>query len=176
MNKATLCTMDGCEKLYNCRGYCKYHYMQSYYGKLPKGETLVENPKTKYDRRIDKTGDCWVWLGSRDKRGYGRINNGKGKWKLAHRIIYELYVGKIPEGLVLDHLCMNQPCVNPEHLEPVTQTENIRRAYAIKPIVCPQGHPYDNDNTYVNPLGKKICRICTRMSGRRYRERLKVAK
>lgn len=166
-----ICSIKECDNVYNAMGYCKRHYMDYYNDLLPKAVSVLEDPKTRYDRKIEKTDTCWVWTGSRDKRGYGRVNVGNGVIRLAHRIIYELYKGKIPKGLVLDHLCMNQPCVNPEHLEPVTQLENIKRAYAIKPTVCPQGHDYDEINTYINPLGRKVCRKCTNQAGKDYRAR-----
>lgn len=65
---------------------------------------------------------CWVYIGSVSPEGYGRLNT-----RYAHRVAYERYVGAIPTGLHLDHLCRNRRCCNPEHLEPVTQAENVRR-------------------------------------------------
>lgn len=69
---------------------------------------------------------CWVWQRAKDSKGYGRATID-GSTKLAHRIFYEKFVGPIPLGLSLDHLCRNPPCVNPSHLEPVTHAENCRR-------------------------------------------------
>lgn len=69
---------------------------------------------------------CWEWTGSRHPRGYGEFFDGSTVVR-AHRWAYEQFVGPIPEGLVIDHLCRNTGCVNPLHLEAVTQTENIRR-------------------------------------------------
>jgi hypothetical protein len=73
-----------------------------------------------------KTG-CWEWCGELSSNGYGRVwrNN---KRIAAHRAYYEQEVGPIPDGLQLDHLCRNRRCVNPDHLEPVTRTENQLRA------------------------------------------------
>lgn len=75
---------------------------------------------------VPATGRCWTWTADLCSRGYGQIG-WKGHSKLAHRRAYELLVGPIPDGLVLDHLCRNQSCVNPAHLEPVTRAENNRR-------------------------------------------------
>lgn len=70
--------------------------------------------------------DCWLWQGYLEKNGYGRIVKDGGK-KLAHRVVYELFRGPIPEGLELDHLCKRRNCVNPNNLEPVSHKENVLR-------------------------------------------------
>ena len=76
--------------------------------------------------KVDKTATCWLWRASIRNHGYGRIKVN-GRAEQAHRVAYELLVGPIPEGLTLDHLCRVRLCVNPAHLEPVTQKVNIRR-------------------------------------------------
>lgn len=74
---------------------------------------------------------CWLWLGWTEKREPGKLSYGKvwwdGKMRIAHRVIYILLVGEIPPGKQIDHLCRNPSCVNPEHMEPVTAKENVRR-------------------------------------------------
>ena len=75
--------------------------------------------------------NCWLWDAYRTKHGYGQFNR-KGTVYYAHRYSYEVAKGPIPDGLTLDHLCKNQHCVNPDHLEPVTLRENLRRAGSIK--------------------------------------------
>jgi hypothetical protein len=84
------------------------------------------------ERRISpepNTG-CWLWVGNKNDRGYGVVPL-EGKIRKAHRAVYESERGPIPEGLTLDHLCRIRCCVNPDHLEPVTAMENIRRGIAI---------------------------------------------
>lgn len=75
--------------------------------------------------------DCWEWTGAKTPQGYGTHCLNYKYWR-AHRLAYVLLVGDIPEGLVLDHLCGNKGCVNPKHLEPVTQGENVRRSAQIR--------------------------------------------
>lgn len=118
-------------------------------------------------------GGCWVWNGGRlpEPEPYGRTNVGDKTW-LAHRLVYTLLVGEIPEGKQLDHLCGNQPCVNPLHLEPVTAQENTLRAphatatkHAAK-THCPHGHEYSPENTWMIPQAwnrerfARVCRTC----------------
>jgi hypothetical protein len=121
---------------------------------------------------------CWIWTASRHPvSGYGRIKMGghRGKHVPAHRVAYEMFVGPIPEGLVLDHLCRVRPCVNPAHLEPVTGAENTARGKAGKHLSdrthCPQGHAYDEQNTYPEPGGGRGCRACRSEARRRHRDR-----
>lgn len=74
---------------------------------------------------------CWEYVGPRlSTNGYGRIY-WRGKERAAHRVIYEMLIGDIPDGMVLDHRCRNRPCCNPKHTEPVTHQENTRRGEAI---------------------------------------------
>lgn len=73
-----------------------------------------------------EVGDCWEWTGSLTQAGYGHMSVD-GKLDYTHRIVWELLVGPIPEGLVIDHLCRNRACCNPDHLEPVEQAVNVRR-------------------------------------------------
>jgi hypothetical protein len=114
----------------------------------------------RFRRRVRFVGDdgCWAWTGPTDRGGYGMTTLGKQK-VMAHRVVYELLVGPIPEGLHLDHLCRRRECLNPAHLEPVTQAENNRRAGAAK-THCIHGHEYTPENTYRRPRGVRECRAC----------------
>lgn len=110
-------------------------------------------------RKVVQQGDCWVWTGAMIK-GYGTIRRN-GKDQLAHRAAYEMMVAEIPEGLTLDHLCRNPPCVNPYHMDPVPLAVNASRAapFNIK-AHCKMGHPLEGENllTY---RGRRDCRTCT---------------
>lgn len=83
-------------------------------------------PKPGVPRYLVTDEGCWEWQWATDRRGYGRVRHGD-RTRFAHQVEYEKRNGDIPEGLELDHLCRNPPCVNPDHLEPVTHAENVRR-------------------------------------------------
>ncbi|MFF6829588.1 HNH endonuclease [Streptomyces longwoodensis] len=122
-------------------------------------------------QRTDRSGECWLWTGPLDRHGYAEIKVG-GRHRLAHRLSYESFVGPIPPGLVIDHKCRVRHCLNPAHLEPVTNRENILRGVgpAAKNAVkthCPQGHPYDDANTIIRPQGNRRCRACHNASTNR---------
>lgn len=104
---------------------------------------------------------CWEFTGPLHEKGYGRMLVD-GRHTRPHRVMYEDWFGPIPDGLTIDHLCLNKRCVNPAHLEAVTRAENTLRAWLQRPLPthCRMGHPYDNANTYVRPNGKRRCRIC----------------
>lgn len=127
---------------------------------------------------IDKTKTCWIWTGRLNHNGYSKIHYN-GKHTNAHRVVYELLVGKIPEGLEIDHLCRNRACVNPKHLEPVTHIENIARAtkHLKRKQFCKNGHPFSPENTAPrNHKGKdwRICKLCRHESVRRFRAKRKA--
>jgi hypothetical protein len=128
--------------------------------------------------KVDKNGanGCWQWLGSQNGSGYAQYWID-GKHLYVHRYAYNHLVGEIPKGMVLDHLCRNRVCVNPAHLEMVTQQENILRGIgkAAKESMaknCPQGHPYDEQNTILYQ-GRRYCRECGRTRTNDYHRRLR---
>lgn len=107
---------------------------------------------------------CWLWTGNTNDQGYGLLLWNERSQR-AHRLMYEIMVGPIPEGLVLDHLCRVRNCVRPDHLDPVTQGENTRRGMGFVGVnfrrtVCANGHPFDEANTYICPNGWRRCRRC----------------
>jgi hypothetical protein len=120
--------------------------------------------------QVDKGDECWEWTGKRDPDGYGRF------FVSVHRLAYQWLVGPIPDGLQIDHLCRNPSCVNPEHLEPVTPSENVRRSSSPAAInanktECIHGHPFDDANTIIEANGTRHCRSCGRARVQRYKQR-----
>lgn len=133
--------------------------------------------------KVNASGPCWEWTAAIGKTGgYGKytlpLNDGSGKSKhvYAHRYAYELLAGPVDKFLDLDHLCRNRRCVNPDHLEPVTRKENLRRGVGptglnMAKTHCPRGHEYSEENTRVNKNGR-ACRACHREHDRkRYAEK-----
>jgi hypothetical protein len=129
---------------------------------------------------------CWLWTACKSERGYGRIGVG-GKALRAHRVAYEIFVGPIPDGLCLDHLCRNTSCVNPEHLEPVTCKVNVQRGMAGQNkreaakarTHCLLGHELTPENTLIRFSGHgawrfRACRICHNEQTKAWRRRRKA--
>lgn len=173
------------------RGMCLMHYTRW----LKYGDPLIkrkrweiEHPEECFWVKVNKDGPlpekrpelgaCWVWTAATQGSGYGVFRDHG-----AHRVAYEFAVGQIPDGLELDHLChpgdgscrratcRHRLCVNPEHLEPVTRLENIRRSSSIfaanmAKTHCPQGHEYTPENTRIR-IGRfgtenRSCKECGR--------------
>lgn len=122
--------------------------------------------------KVDKTDGCWLWTGPVDRNGYGVFSYAPSRSMVPHRWAYIELVGPIPEGLELDHLCKVRNCVRPDHLEPVTRAENMHRSDVWETnrskTHCPQGHPYDEENT-CHSRGRRYCRACSRLATRRRR-------
>ncbi len=138
-------------------------------------------PMVRLMARCEQTeSGCWLWtgdtVGNGESNQYGRMRvNGK-IWRV-HRLAYVITNGSIPEGLVIDHLCRNQLCFNPSHLEAVPQYANVMRGSGVcavnaRKTSCRNGHAFTAANTYVHILNgrpKRYCRTCGRNATRRHR-------
>lgn len=169
----------------NCRGLGPY---------LLGGRDMrsIAEAQARFWSKVEKTATCWFWQAGLSQRVpgwfYGQFTytvDGVKRNRAAHRLAYEWTIGPIPEGHHLHHTCGNTTCVNPEHLEPVTpgehltertltsfQSQNARKTH------CPQGHPYDDENTYLQPNRhggrSRVCRECLRQAKRKWRLKKKM--
>lgn len=142
---------------------------------MPRSRRSVE------DRFIEKIiklpSGCWEWTGATVPFGYGVFQLGRGVGVTrSHRFAYELWVGPIPEGMFVCHTCDNPPCCNPEHLFLGSNGDNMKdmhaknRSWQRRRTHCPQGHPYDEENTWVDTSGRRRCRKCRRVHRRAMKE------
>jgi hypothetical protein len=126
---------------------------------------------------VDSNG-CWVWQRCIDNNGYAMASVGGATCRI-HRLSYELFVGQIPKGMHIDHLCRVRGCVNPQHLEVVTPRENILRGVGISAqhaaqTECKNGHPFTEDNLVNTSSGKRRCKACSRVYCQEQRKRRKI--
>lgn len=146
----------------------------------------MRTPRDRFLSKVVKTDGCWIWTDKPSPEGYGRFRF-QGKFRSAHVASYLIFVGVIPDGLEIDHLCHTRDadcpggpacphrlCVNPEHLEAVTHQTNMLRsrgpsAIRARKTHCWQGHPYDEENTYRRPDNSRDCKICKRAADQRFK-------
>jgi HNH endonuclease len=155
----TVCSEDGCGEEVYARGLCRATYYREASrrwreenverareasreasrrrrGALERRGRVLQRQdlELRFFRKVQYDGEtgCWLWQGALHSAGYGFLSVG-GRNQLAHRVAYRLFVGPIPDGLELDHLCRVKHCVNPAHLEPVTTAENLRRGREARP-------------------------------------------
>lgn len=181
------CIVNGCKNKHRAKGYCQKHYMRLYHT----GD--VDTPYKKFRGtalqrfiflHIKKENGCWEWRGVLDKRGYGRLVDDNGWADMAHRWSYKHFVGEIPKGLVINHLCHNPKCVNPKHLEVTTHYDNIvnkgitNASYLnAKKTHCKNGHEFTEDNIYWSKNkynGTRICKKCHKERVKKYLEKKKI--
>lgn len=154
-----------------------------YFNRMISISELLEDKEVREElksRLLDKsmpepnTG-CWFWMGDTVKGGYGRTTIGRVK-VLSHRASYECFVNKIPKGLTVDHKCNQPNCINPQHLEAITQYDNTMKGKSFSTINaqkthCPKGHEYNQENTFYYKINaRRDCKICMKERGRKQYE------
>ena len=176
----TECLIDGCEKPMANRKWCWMHYyrwrrhgdpLEVGRPQLPRQAECGDFASMFWTRAtVGSPDECWRWKMTLMPNGYGRINDSRnGTRPYAHRVAYELTHGPIPSGFEIHHRCKTRACVNPHHLDAMSASDH--RHLNLGFTHCPRGHEYTATNTYVNPKGVNICRICLRLSRRRADER-----
>ncbi len=187
MAKAT-CSIPGCEALSHARGWCSTHYDRWYrHGSTDDPDA----PAVRFWRKVQKTETCWLWTGHCTAGGYGTFSLER-RSVFAHRFAYELVVGPIPEGLTLDHRCHNEDrscpagdgclhrrCVRPDHLEPATMGQNVRRGNPggwtagrrAARTHCKRGHLLSEANVTLGADGGRRCRLCRELAWKRQADR-----
>lgn len=167
-----ICSIEACEHPAHGRGWCRAHYKRwrthgDVRADVPLGVSRrvldAMSAEERFWVKVDKqVGGCWIWTATCSTNGYGQFWSEDRVNVPAHRQAYEFEVGTIPSGMVLDHLCRIKSCVNPDHLEVVTQSENVLRGLASRGQgdTCRAGHPRTPDNTHVRKSGERYCMTC----------------
>lgn len=121
-----LCTVEGCGKTVEARGYCPMHYQRErIHGSIHHTRHKETRPEmeSRFWGRVQKTSGCWLWQGRVGHAGYG-VFDWQGREYRAHRLAYELRVSAIPADMVVDHVCHTLACVRPDHLRLATVKQN----------------------------------------------------
>jgi hypothetical protein len=147
-----ICTIDGCGRGHYAKGWCQMHWIRAHNHGDPhyltpldvqrqrQAQSQMRPPWDRFWEKVEVAGPCWHWTGATSSNGYGTFamdaRRGRERHMTAHRAAWELLVGPIPAGYVVDHLCKVPHCVNPDHLEPVSQLENVRRGWRSKRVAA----------------------------------------
>jgi hypothetical protein len=144
------------------------------YTKVPLPQRFFD--KVQLTEELHGDTHCLIWTGYRVKQGHGRVwDPSKNRVVPAHQFAYEMWIGPVPAGKHLDHLCCHPWCVNVLHLEPVTPGENTRRARGVSDLVCRRGHLRTAETTHFRG-NVRFCRLCQAEDQRRYTARLRAVK
>lgn len=154
----TRCLIPGCDRIPQAQGRCHSHYeYRRRTGKDATGPIIKRTAEDRFWAKVEKREDCWIWIASTASQGrYGRFEE-----RQAHAWAYEHFIGAIPDGCEIDHLCRVTLCVNPAHLEPVTHRVNILRGLAPTALNaakthCKRGHA----DWIVGRNGHRRCGTC----------------
>lgn len=142
--------------------------------------SLSETDLARFESKVERSDRCWLWRGTIHVEGYGHFSLNS-KAVPAHRVAYQVAKGPIPEGLQIDHLCKVRNCVNPDHLEAVTQRVNVLRgdgacAQHARATHCRSGHPLSGDNLRHDNRGQRVCITCARRRGNEYARKRRAAR
>lgn len=183
------CTFPSCQRQHYAHGLCNAHYQQRRQGKAlkPIRNRFLGTAEDRFFHYTKITDTCWKWTGTHSEYGYGLLPEGTADTRQAHRYAYTLFKGPIPEGLGLDHLCHtndaacpggvtceHRSCVNPDHLEPIANTDNVMRGRGFAPrhaaqTHCVNGHEFTPENTRIRSRrqGGRECKTCNRDRARK---------
>lgn len=152
------------------RGLCRKHYQRWWKNGSPQARKYTRAVANDWQSKVEWVSPgCWEWTASLNY-GYGWYSGPNFSTKMAHRYVYQELVRPLADNEHLDHLCRNTRCVNPDHLEVVTHTENVNRGAAgagkRRRTRCVNGHEFTPENTIINPNGHRACRECVRTAAR----------
>lgn len=204
--KGLPCKIEGCDKPASSRGWCVAHYTRWHrHGDPLATSRIVGDDEARFWAKVDRTGPlveprpdlgaCWLWTGTRTQDGYGQFGHNPSATSKrvlvgAHRYVYEQFVGPIPDGFQVDHICHNiaaeaglchggdscvhRACCNPAHLEAVSGKTNALRSLGVTAVNarkthCARGHEFTPENTHITQAGGRVCQTCRRAYNAKYR-------